>query len=202
MSEPMNLHSSKVILETTCRLNIHRTMIAMAHEDGHEVTIETLSTPPTHVSPAPLLRRVTAGIVDSFIVTILGLVLTGRLNEFSSMLTIAGVASTPPTTFVYLGIVTLVYYFLLEWLFASTIGKSVLRLRVVGRDGDPCTLGASLKRNILRPIDWLPFFYLIGAIAILSSHDRQRVGDRIAATVVTKAPEKDINPPPAPFLFH
>ncbi|MGA8904023.1 MAG: RDD family protein [Candidatus Bathyarchaeia archaeon] len=174
----------------------------MAHEDGHEVTIETLSTPPTHVSPAPLLRRVTAGIVDSFIVTILGLVLTGRLNEFSSMLTIAGVASTPPTTFVYLGIVTLVYYFLLEWLFASTIGKSVLRLRVVGRDGDPCTLGASLKRNILRPIDWLPFFYLIGAIAILSSHDRQRVGDRIAATVVTKAPEKDINPPPAPFLFH
>ncbi len=198
----MNLHSSKVILEAIRRLNNHQTMIAMAHEDGREVTIETLSTPPTHISPAPLLRRVTAGIVDSFIVTILGLVLTGRLNEFSSMLTIAGAASTLPTTFVYLGIVTLVYYFLLEWLFASTIGKSVLRLRVVGRDGDPCTLGASLKRNILRPIDWLPFFYVIGAIAILSSHDRQRVGDRIAATIVTKAPEKDINPPPAPFLFH
>ncbi|MGD0176639.1 MAG: RDD family protein [Candidatus Bathyarchaeia archaeon] len=183
-------------------MNNHRAMIAMAHENGHEVTIETLSTPPTHVSPAPLLRRVTAGIVDSFIVTILGLGLIGRLNELSSMLTIAGVASTPPTTLVYLGIVTLVYYFLLEWLFASTIGKSVLRLRVVGRDGDPCTLGASLKRGILRPIDWLPFFYVIGAIAILSSHDRQRIGDRIAATIVTKAPEKDINPPPAPFLFH
>lgn len=198
----MNLHSSKVILEAIRRLNNHRAMIAMAHENGHEVTIETLSTPPTHVSPAPLLRRVTAGIVDSFIVTILGLGLIGRLNELSSMLTIAGVASTPPTTLVYLGIVTLVYYFLLEWLFASTIGKSVLRLRVVGRDGDPCTLGASLKRNILRPIDWLPFFYVIGAIAILSSHDRQRIGDRIAATIVTKAPEKDINPPPAPFLFH
>ena len=177
-------------------------MIVMAHEHGHDVTIETLSTPPTHVSPAPVLRRVIAGIVDSLIVTVLWLVLTGRLIEFSSMLTISGLVSTPPTAWVYLIIVTVVYYFLLEWLFASTIGKSALRLRVVGKDGDPCTLGGSLQRNILRPIDWLPFFYIIGTIAILSSHDRQRVGDRIAGTVVTKTPEKDINPPPAPFLFH
>ena len=195
----MNFHWPKAVLKETSQLNIHLTIMHLAHHDEHEVSIETLSTPPIHVSPAPLLRRVTAGLVDSVIVTIVWLVLTGKFN--SSIFAIAGGASSP-AMLIYLGIVTFVYYFVLEWFFASTVGKFVLKLQVVGKDGDPCTLSASLKRNILRVVDWLPFFYLIGAIAILSSHDRQRVGDRIAATIVTKAPEKDINPPPAPFLFH
>jgi len=75
-------------------------------------------------------------------------------------------------------------------------------LRVVGKDGGPCSLDASLKRNLLRFLDWLPLFYIVAAICILASHDRRRLGDRVASTMVTKVPEKDINPPPAPFLFH
>jgi len=184
-------------------VNRNRTMIAMAHHDnGHEVTIETLSTPPTHISPAPLPRRITAGIVDSFIVALVWFVLMGRWNALPELFTITSATSTPPTTVAYLAIVTFAYYFVLEWLFASTIGKSLLRLRVVGVDGDACSLSASFKRNLLRFLDWLPLFYIIGALAILTSPDRQRVGDRVAATIVTKSPEKDLNPPPAPFLFH
>jgi len=173
-------------------------MIAM----GHEVTIESLTTPPIRIDSAPLPRRITAGFVDSFIVGLVWLALTGRWNEIPELFTITGATSTPPTTLVYLAIVTFAYYFVLEWLFASTIGKSLLKLRVVGNDGDACSLSASLKRNLLRFLDWLPLFYIIGVIAILTSHDRQRIGDKVAATIVTEAPEKDINPPPAPFLFH
>jgi hypothetical protein len=39
-------------------------------------------------------------------------------------------------------------------------------------------------------------------IAIVLSADRQRIGDRFAHTIVTDEPERDINPPPVPFLFH
>ena len=83
-----------------------------------------------------------------------------------------------------------------------TIGKILVKLRVVETSGDPCSFGGSFKRNILRFVDWLPAFYILAAVLLFVSHERQRLGDMVAKTIVTTAPEKDINPPPAPFLFH
>jgi len=175
----------------------------MSHQHEHEeISIETLSTAPTRIHPAPLTRRIVAGAIDSFAVFLLWLTFIGGWNKFIISWRTGGVASVPPTTLAYLVGTTFVYYFVLEWIFASTIGKWLLRLRVVGKDGDPCSLDASLKRNLLRFLDWLPLFYIVAALFILASHDRQRLGDRVASTMVTKVPEKDINPPPAPFLFH
>jgi uncharacterized RDD family membrane protein YckC len=101
-----------------------------------------------------------------------------------------------------LALTAFLYYFLLEWFFASTPGKSTVHLRVVGKNGDKCSLTSSLLRNLLRFIDWLPFLYLLGGTIVLASKNRLRLGDIIAGTIVTTAAEKDINPPPAPFLFH
>jgi uncharacterized RDD family membrane protein YckC len=143
-----------------------------------------------------------AGVLDSFVVFLLWLIFSGGWTKLHISWTLAGVGSVPPITLTYLVGTTFAYYFVLEWIFASTIGKWLLKLRVVGKDGDPCTLGASLKRNLVRFIDWLPLFYVVAILSILASHDRQRLGDRIASTMVAKVPEKDINPPPAPFLFH
>jgi uncharacterized RDD family membrane protein YckC len=145
----------------------------MPHED--EVTVETLSTPPTRIQPAPLLRRVTAGITDSLIVILLWLTLTGKWTSLSQMSTASGVASTEPLAWVDLGIVTLVYYILFEWLFASSVGKFMLKLRVVGKDGEPCPVAASIKRNVLRFVDWLPFLYVVGMIAVLFTTDNELV---------------------------
>ncbi len=168
------------------------------HSDHEEKTIETLSTPPIQIPPASLSRRITAGIVDSLVITLayVALIFVGQgASTFSSI-------SLNLATSVYLIVITFAYYFVLEGTFASTVGKSLLKLRVLGKDGDPCSFRASFQRNILRFIDWLPVLYLVAAFTILTSRDRQRVGDRVAATVVTRAAEKDINPPPAPFLFH
>lgn len=174
----------------------------MSHQHEHEeISIETLSTPPTRIQPAPLTKRILAGGIDSFAVFLLWLTSIGGWRFLVSWTT-AGVGSVPLISLAYLAGTTFVYYFVLEWIFASTIGKWLLRLRVVGKDGDPCSLGASLKRNLLRFLDWLPVFYIVAALCIFASHDRQRLGDRVASTMVTKVPEKDINPPPAPFLFH
>ena len=99
-------------------------------------------------------------------------------------------------------LVSFFYYFALEWLFSVTPGKRVMRLRVVGTDGDPCTLTKSALRNLFRIIDWIPIGYLFGVGLALVSDKKQRAGDRIAQTIVTVAAKRDNAPPPAPFLFH
>jgi uncharacterized RDD family membrane protein YckC len=167
------------------------------HDHHHEVSIETLSTPPLKIPPAPLSKRLVAGLLDSIIIAVAWFALISFQQESTALY------STQLTTSeAYLGGIVFAYYFLQEGLFASTIGKTLLKLRVVEKSGDPCSFGGSFKRNLLRFVDWLPAAYILAAVIISVSHERQRLGDIVAKTIVTIAPEKDINPPPAPFLFH
>jgi uncharacterized RDD family membrane protein YckC len=169
--------------------------------DGYElkeITIDTLSTPSVKIEPAPLMRRITAVVIDSLVLCVVWLVLYFaygyNLAHLGAFLDYPVLGS--------LGIMTFLYYFILEGLFAATIGKSVARLIVLESNGDMCSFGASFKRNLLCFVDWLPLLYIVGAIAILLSGDRQRLGDRLAGTIVTQRPERDPNPPSVPFLFH
>jgi uncharacterized RDD family membrane protein YckC len=167
------------------------------HDEHKEITIETLSTPPVKIRPAPLAKRFAAGMLDSLIIGSAWFALVLATGSGPSL-----VAFLTPSADTYLAVLVLVYFVLLEGALGATVGKFVLRLRVVGRNGELCSLGAAFTRNILRFVDWLPLFYILGAVAILTSPKRQRIGDRLAGTTVSAAPEKDINPPPAPFLFH
>lgn len=78
----------------------------------------------------------------------------------------------------------LAYYVLWEWKLGGTFGKLITGTRVVKSTGEPLDLKASLIRNVMRIVDFLPFFYLVGAISIWNSKTKQRVGDRLAKTVV------------------
>jgi uncharacterized RDD family membrane protein YckC len=78
------------------------------------------------------------------------------------------------------------YYTYLEGTKGQTIGKMITKIKVVGEDGKPIDMNQAFKRNILRVIDGL-FIYLIGAILIWRSDKQQRLGDRVARTVVIKA---------------
>jgi uncharacterized RDD family membrane protein YckC len=86
-----------------------------------------------------------------------------------------------------------VYYFVQEALFGVTVGKEAMRLRVVGADGRRLTWHAALVRNLVRPIDSL--FGLVGAIVILLSPRRQRLGDCVAGTLVADAASVPLAPP-------
>jgi len=91
-------------------------------------------------------------------------------------------------TCLYLGyilcVATFTYYVLMEWKFGATIGKMMLGIKVVKCNGEPLDFKASLIRNTMRVIDSLPVAYIVGIISILNSDNKQRVGDRIAETVV------------------
>ena len=79
---------------------------------------------------------------------------------------------------------SLAYYVLLEWKIGGTLGKLTVGMRVIKSTGEPLDLKDSLIRNVMRIVDFLPFFYLVGAISIWNSKTKQRVGDRLAKTVV------------------
>lgn len=67
-----------------------------------------------------------------------------------------------------------------------TIGKALIAMRVVRTDGGGIGFLASLIRNVLRLIDFLPSFYGVGLVVAMVSEKGQRLGDLAADTMVVK----------------
>jgi uncharacterized RDD family membrane protein YckC len=82
--------------------------------------------------------------------------------------------------------------FLLEWFYpvffelrsGATPGKKAMGIAVVQDDGTPITPAASLVRNLLRVVDFLPVAYGAGLICTLIDRDFRRLGDLAAGTLV------------------
>ena len=78
----------------------------------------------------------------------------------------------------------------LEWLWrGQTLGKRLLRLRVVDEQGLQLQLSQVVIRNLLRFVDKLPLFYLLGGVSCLLSEKAQRLGDLAASTLVIRMPK-------------
>lgn len=75
-----------------------------------------------------------------------------------------------------------------EWRWrGQTIGKRVLRLRVVDVHGLRLKFSQVLIRNLVRFVDMQPmFFYLVGGLASLLNSRCQRLGDLAANTIVVR----------------
>lgn len=81
------------------------------------------------------------------------------------------------------------YAIVLEWLWnGQTLGKRVLRLRVVDLHGLRMKPSQVVVRNLLRFVDMVPVFYLVGGIACIFSRRGQRLGDLAANTIVIRIP--------------
>lgn len=126
--------------------------------------------------------RVGAVIIDAILVT----VVAGS---------IAGLVSANPVRSASLSsglgaVLTFAYFTYMEGTYGQTFGKKLLSIVVVTEDGGPCETGDALIRNLLRFVDALPVFYLLGVIVILVSDEDQRLGDLAADTVVARV-QKD-----------
>lgn len=87
----------------------------------------------------------------------------------------------------------LILLFAIEWLYpvlfevyrhGATPGKRSLGICVVHDDGTPVDWSASLLRNLLRFVDFLPFLYGFGLASMLIRADSKRLGDLAAGTRV------------------
>jgi uncharacterized RDD family membrane protein YckC len=83
-------------------------------------------------------------------------------------------------------LISYLYYILMEAYMGGTVGKLILGMRVELEDGSPVSIGASIIRNLLRIVDFLPFAYILGIIMISTSPLKQRLGEWVAKTVVVK----------------
>ena len=90
-----------------------------------------------------------------------------------------------PICLVFLFII-FAYLILMEAYTGWTVGKLILGLRVVDGSGGKIGLYKSVIRNLLRLVDGLPAFNILGIVLIATSPSEQRFGDRIAKTYVTK----------------
>ncbi len=94
------------------------------------------------------------------------------------------------------GGLTLIAAFLVQWAYmivlealwhGQTLGKRVMRLRVVLANGAPIGWPAAIARNLLRVVDMLPFAYATGLVVSLVDPSARRLGDLAAGTLVIHA---------------
>lgn len=116
--------------------------------------------------------------------------------------------------------VFLILAFLVEWFYpvyfevfhqGKTPGKAMFGLFVAQENASPVTPVASLIRNLLRFVDFMPLCYGFGLLCLLSNSRFQRIGDIVAGTVVLHEDvikqtqqETDVEPvtPPVPLLLN
>src|SRR6267143_5268650 len=140
-----------------------------------------------------LPRRVLALIADTIIISLLDAVLNGA---FGITRVTSGVATTvgsggyssftTQTTvdWPWLALLWVTYYAVLEGLFGATVGKGLAGLRITDMEGRRIGPQAAIVRNLARLLDVLPFIYLLGGILTLTTRQHQRLGDRLAGTIV------------------
>lgn len=68
----------------------------------------------------------------------------------------------------------------------QTPGKRLTGIRVVRSNGLPVTFIQVLIRNLMRIVDFLPSWYVLGSLCVLASRHNQRLGDMAAGTVVVR----------------
>jgi len=84
-------------------------------------------------------------------------------------------------------VINIGYGIFCEWAWrGQTIGKKLLGLRVVDAEGMRMQFNQIVTRNLLRFVDMLPAFYLVGGAACWFSRRCQRLGDVAANTIVIR----------------
>lgn len=169
-----------------------------AGEDGTKPWVSRLvGLYPTAQPPTPALEtagdrevladRLLAGFADLLVCYLL---LELPVLYVLDVLAGGAVASSPFAPALSLALLVplyVTYSFGFEWRYARTPGKVWRELTTVMVDGSPCTLRASALRNLLRYVDLVGVPPLVVGMASATASPRgQRVGDRLARTVVVR----------------
>ena len=149
-----------------------------------------------HVAPPyqGVAIRFVAILIDTIIIAIIGGILSIPFNALAVITNSpSGTVTVSPASAVG-GLVSLavfvLYFTLLEGHYGQTVGKMAVKIKVVREaDGAQIDYSEAAVRTILRFLDLIPYIipYLLGATLIWSSDKKQRLGDRVARTVVVKA---------------
>lgn len=171
-----------------------------------QLSIETAQNVRINYQPAGVLPRIAAYIIDSAFLygcLLLLFLLSGILTSTNNFDTLI-----EQIYLIFIGLLFTLYHLLCELFFnGRSLGKTVLKLRVVRTDGGKLTFWNCLLRWTLRLFDITLFMGIPAIIAIITTAKAQRVGDLAAGTTVIRetpgatldqlapdAPEEDYRP--------
>ena len=169
----------------------------MFYED--RISVATPEGVTLEVTLAGVGSRFVAGVIDQLLrwslllalVTLLAILETS-VSEEDGLSGAGVVAIIVAVFFVQFG-----YDVLFEVLASGrTPGKRWTGLRVVKKGGTPVGFLASALRNILRIVDSLPGFYLVGMLSVMFTANNQRLGDLAAGTIVVRERRQSTALPP------
>jgi len=134
-----------------------------------------------------------AGIGSRFLAALLDLLMAAVIMFLVGLVAIAISSATGSATAGLL-IFTMSSFVLVYGLFwaqeaafnGQTLGKRAARLRVVGEGGEPITFAQAGIRNLVRFVDFLPFYYGLGLVVLFINGRGRRLGDLAAGTVVVR----------------
>ena len=129
-----------------------------------------------------------AFVIDLVVIAAVFVLVHATLGQVLLRLT-RGETFTQVFLYAFLPLAALVAYpALAEYLFEGrTLGKAAMRMRTVRVDGGAPTLETFATRAVFLFVDFAMTLGTLGLLAALASPYRQRLGDRIAQTVVVRA---------------
>jgi uncharacterized RDD family membrane protein YckC len=152
-------------------------------------TIDTPENIEFRYAVAGIGSRFLAALIDTLLIVILQIIV---LIVFAALLNEVTPGSATESILTALQLIVSFaflwgYYLFFELAWnGQSPGKRAGRLRVVRQGGRPVTFVASAIRNLVRIVDLLPFFYVLGLLTMFIDRRTRRLGDLAAGTLVVK----------------
>jgi len=164
------------------------------------IQLDTSFHVPIEAEAASIAERYVAGFID------LGIIVTYMIVAQWGLYTVLGYMATPlrdAWSIAALGMLiqlpALLYPLICEtWSKGYSVGKYLMKMKVVSADGQALQWSQCAIRWIFFPVDALLSVSVVGLMSMLLSAKLQRIGDRAAGTVVLKTHRLVKGPPALP----
>ena len=112
-------------------------------------------------------------IIIAYCIVVFSIMIGGNIIGWSSVV-------------VFLLFIPVFFYDLVSEIFMNgqSVGKRVMKIKVVSLNGDQASVGQYLIRWLFRLVDFSMTNYLCGLICVAVSEKKQRVGDMVAGTTL------------------
>lgn len=145
---------------------------------------------PQGLRPAAMPRRIMAAVIDLAPFPTLGSLAFPGLTAIDPAKLLEHRVLPEIVVYWYLSSIVAytLYSMFMEWRFGATLGKMIVKIRVIGYDGAKPNLREMLLRNLSRliPLCFNPLLPLLVLFPLLNPN-RQRLGDLLARSVVIDA---------------
>ena len=156
----------------------------MTTSTSPRLTSLTIETPEGVVFSYPLatpVRRALAWSIDAAAISFASST-AGKIAQAAGVLSADFAAALGVILYF---VISIGYGIFFEWRWrGQTIGKRLLAIRVIDAQGLRLQFSQIVLRNLIRFIDTLPLFYLVGGVTAFLNRNCQRLGDLAANTVV------------------